>query len=77
MYFAPSNLKTWLWVCYTSETIGADHVQLFVLVNLFKQKVVSPPKNDLFATVTLHNNLFCHTRSDRLRCTNRPSQFIS
>jgi len=27
MYFAPSNIKTWLWVCYTSETIGADHVR--------------------------------------------------
>jgi len=22
MYFASSNLKTWLRVCYTSETIG-------------------------------------------------------
>jgi len=30
MYFAPSNLKTWLRICYTSETIGADHVRLFV-----------------------------------------------
>jgi len=30
MYFAPSNLKTWLRVCYTSETIGTDHVRPFV-----------------------------------------------
>jgi len=30
MYLAPSNLKTWLRVCYTSETIGADHVRPFV-----------------------------------------------
>ena len=33
---------------------GGSHV-----VNLFKQEVVSQ-KNNRFATVTLHNNLFCH-----------------
>jgi len=35
MYFAPSNLKTWLRVCYTSETIGADHVPRFVCVRMW------------------------------------------
>jgi len=30
MHFAPSNPKTWLRVCYTSETIGADDVRRFV-----------------------------------------------
>jgi len=64
MCFAPSNLTTLLRVCYTSETVEADHVRRFVcvrmcsyVVNLFKQKVLSQ-KNDLFATVTLQNNLF-------------------
>jgi len=38
------------------------------VVNLFKQKVASQ-KNDLFATATLHNNLFCHRISYHLHCT--------
>jgi len=45
------------------------------MVNLFKQKVVSQ-KNDIFATETLHNNLFCHRLSDYLHCTNRPFTYV-
>jgi len=40
------------------------------VVNLFKQKVVSQ-KNDLLATMTLHNNLGCHRLSEHIHCTNR------
>ena len=40
------------------------------VVNLFKQGCIT--KNVLFATVTSHNNLFCHRLSDHLHCTNRP-----
>ena len=29
-------------------------------------------KNDLFTTVTTHNNIFCHRLSDHLHCTNCP-----
>ena len=29
-------------------------------------------KNDIFATVILHNNIFCHRLSDGLHCTSRP-----
>jgi len=43
--------------------------------NLFKQKVVSP-KNDLSATVTLHNNLFYHGLSDHIHCSNRPFTYV-
>jgi len=39
------------------------------VINLFKKKIVSQ-RNDLFATVPLHN-LFCHRPSDHLHCTNR------
>jgi len=35
MYFAPSNLKTWLLVCYISGTIGAGHVRRFVCVRMW------------------------------------------
>jgi len=35
MYFAPSNLKTWVRVCYTSETVEADHVRRFVCVRMW------------------------------------------
>jgi len=66
MYFASSNLKTWLRVCYTSETIGADHARR----RLYQKK------NVLFATVTLHNNIFCHWLSEHLHCTNRPFTYV-
>ena len=45
------------------------HGGSYVVINLFKQTVVSQ-KKDPFATVTLHNNLFCHRRSDYLHYTN-------
>ena len=41
------------------------------VANLFKQKVVSH-KHNMFATVTLHNNLFCHRFSDYRHCKNPP-----
>ena len=40
------------------------------VVNLFKKKVVSL-KNDILATMTLHNNLDCHRLSDHIHCINR------
>jgi len=55
---------------YTSETIGSDHVHRFVC-GWFVQTESSITKNYLFATVTLHNKLFCHRLSDHLHCTNR------
>jgi len=33
-------------------------------------------KKDIFATVTMHNNLFCHRLSDHLHCTNRPFTYV-
>jgi len=42
------------------------------VVNLFKQKVVSQ-KNDVFAAVTLHNNLLCHRLSEHRHCTPKSS----
>jgi len=41
------------------------------VVNFFKQKVYHK-QNDIFATVILHNNLFCHRPSDGLHCTSHP-----
>jgi len=43
------------------------------VVNVFKQKVNT--KNDRFATVTPHNNLFVRL-SDHLHCTNRPFAYV-
>ena len=58
------NLKTdTIWQQPKLQTLWGDH--------LFKQKVVSQ-KNDLFAAVTPHDNIFSHTLSDHLHCTNRP-----
>jgi len=80
---APSTLSATAWrfscpaylAAHTSETIGGDHVRRFVCGYLLKHKVVSQ-KNDIFATVTLRNNLFCHKFSDYLHCTNRPFTYV-
>jgi len=45
------------------------------VVNLFKKRVVSQ-KNDIFTTVTLHNNHFCHRLSGHLHHTNRPFTYV-
>ena len=49
---------------------GGSYVVIF-----FKQNVISQ-KHDVFATGTLHNNLFCHRLSDYLHCTNRPFTYV-
>jgi len=60
---------------YISETIRMTTYGCSYVVNLFEQKVVSH-ENDIFDTVILHNNLFCHRLSDHLHCTNRPFTFV-
>jgi len=40
------------------------------VVNLFKQNVYHK-KNDIFATVTLKQQFFCHGLTDNRHCTNR------
>ena len=47
----------------------------FYVVNLFKQTFYHK-KNNIFSTVTLRNNLFCHSFSDHLQCTNRPFTYV-
>jgi len=66
-----NNVKSYtIWRATLRRQLGVTmHGGSYFVINLFKQKVVSQ-KNDLFATVTLHNNLFCHRRSDYLHCTN-------
>jgi len=71
-----NNVRTdTIWQPTLQRQLGVTMYGGSYVVSLFKQKVVSQ-KNELFATVTLHNNLFCHRLSDHLHCTNRPFIYV-
>jgi len=65
------NVKTdTIWQPTLQKQLGVTMYGGWYVINLFKEKIVSQ-RNDIFATVTLHNNLFCYRPSDHLHCTNR------
>ena len=57
-----------IWQPTLQRQLGVTTYIRSTVINLFKQKAVS--QNDLFATVTLHNNFFWHRLSHHLHCTN-------
>jgi len=75
MHFALQILKPDYGSATRQRQLGLTMYGGSYVVNLFKQKVVSQ-KNDVFTTVTLHNNLFCQGLYDHLHCTNRTFTYV-